>query len=302
MSEARESAVVDVGASTVFNSVGIDVGSSTTHLILSRLVVGRRDSHFHRKPEVLERRTIYRSPVIFTPFLDDSTIDHNAVLAFVQGSYREAGMPFEEVSTGAVICTGEAARRKNAQVITRALAKDSGKFVCATAGHHFEAMLAAHGSGSVELSHYFDGAVVNLDIGGGTSKRALMRDGAIQDTAAINVGARLVVFDADGTVRRAEPAGRAIAATLGIDVAWAALELRPAARSRRGDGSVDRGVSRPRTAVTARARAPGHRSAGAAAGPVDHERTAALRAQTVSPGVLGRSIRVRVRGTRVRHR
>jgi ethanolamine utilization protein EutA len=218
MSEARESAVVDVGASTVFNSVGIDVGSSTTHLILSRLGVGWRDSHFHRKPEILERQTIYRSPVIFTPFLDDSTIDHDAVLAFVQGSYREAGMAFEEVSTGAVICTGEAARRKNAQAITRALAKDSGKFVCATAGHHFEAMLAAHGSGSVELSHYFDGAVVNLDIGGGTSKRALIRDGAIEDTAAINVGARLVVFDADGTVRRAEPAGRAIAATLGIDV------------------------------------------------------------------------------------
>jgi len=205
MSEPRESAVVDVG-------------SSTTHLILSRLVVGRRDSHFHRKPEVLERQTIYRSPVIFTPFLDDSTIDHDAVLAFVRGSYREAGMPFEEVSTGAVICTGEAARRKNAQAITRALAQDSGKFVCATAGHHFEAMLAAHGSGSVELSHYFDGVVVNLDIGGGTTKRALIQGGAIQDTTAINLGARLVVFDSDGTVRRAEPAGHAIASTLGIDL------------------------------------------------------------------------------------
>jgi len=219
MTEARESAADAIGATTVFTSVGIDVGSSTSHLILSQLVIGRRDSHFHRKPEVLQRRTIYRSPVIFTPFRDDGSIDHDALLAFVQKSYREAGMPFEQVSTGAVICTGEAARRNNAGAITRALAKDSGKFVCATAGHHFEAMLAAHGSGSVELSHYFDGAVVNLDIGGGTTKRALIRDGAIENTAAINVGARLAVFDQDGTVRRVEPAGRAIAASLGIDVA-----------------------------------------------------------------------------------
>src|SRR5207302_3038475 len=139
-----------------------------------------------------DRRTIYRSPVTFTPFLDESTIDHDAVLAFVQASYREAGVGVGEIATGAVICTGEAARRRNAEAITKALAKGSGKFVCATAGHHFEAMLAAHGSGAVELSHHYDGATINLDIGGGTTKRALIRDGAIEDTAAINVGARLI--------------------------------------------------------------------------------------------------------------
>lgn len=218
MSEARESTILNLGSDTVFNSVGIDVGSSTTHLILSQLCVGRRDSHFHRKPEVLERRTIYKSPIIFTPYADVDTIDHEAVASFVQASYSEAGMSLEDVSTGAVICTGEAARRKNASAITGALAKASGKFVCATAGHHFESILSAHGSGSVEVSQFIDGVAVNLDIGGGTCKRAVIRDGIIEDTAAINVGARLIVFNEDGAVKRTEPAGRMIAAALGIDV------------------------------------------------------------------------------------
>ncbi|MEA2987442.1 MAG: ethanolamine utilization protein EutA, partial [Alphaproteobacteria bacterium] len=197
MSEAKESAQAgDTGGAfeTHFKSVGIDVGSSTTHLTISRLVVGRRDSHFHRKPEVLERVAIYRSPVIFTPFEDGGIIDHDAILAFVQRSYREAGIAVGDINTGAVICTGEAARRQNAKAITEALAKDSGKFVCATAGHHFEAILAAHGSGSVDLSHHFDGVTINLDIGGGTTKRTVIRDGVIEDTAAINIGARLIAL------------------------------------------------------------------------------------------------------------
>ena len=116
-----------------------------------------------------------------------------------------------------MICTGEAARRKNARAITEALASDSGKFVCATAGHHFEAVLAAHGSGSVEMSHLTTGPVVNLDVGGGTAKRSLISNGLIENTAAINVGARLIAMDADGVVVRAEAAGLAIAESLGID-------------------------------------------------------------------------------------
>jgi ethanolamine utilization protein EutA len=219
MSESREAGPAGFGGSDiVLKSVGIDIGSSTTHLTMSELVVGRRDSHFHRKAEVLDRRVTYRSPILFTPFLSEGTIDHQAVLDFVQNSYREAGVSVAEIDSGAVICTGEAARRRNAQVLTETLARDGGKFVCATAGHHFEALLAAHGSGSVEASHYFDGATINLDIGGGTTKRSLIRDGVIEHTAAINIGARLIEFSPDGRIRRSEPAAQVISRHLGIEV------------------------------------------------------------------------------------
>jgi ethanolamine utilization protein EutA len=218
MSESQEADRATGSTSeTVFKSVGIDVGSSTTHLTISELRVGRIDSHFHRKPEILERKAIYRSNVMFTPFRADGFIDHDAIRSFVQKSYSEAGIDVGDIGSGAVICTGEAARRQNAKAITESLAKDSGKFVCATAGHHFEAVLAAHGSGSVEVSHYFDGLTVNIDIGGGTTKRTLIRDGIIENTSAINVGARLIAIDANGIVTRCEPAGKTIAESLGID-------------------------------------------------------------------------------------
>ena len=103
---------------TRFTSVGIDVGSSTTHLTFSELVIGRLASHFHRKPEILSRRVIYRSPIMFTPFVLEGTIDHQAILAFVQQCYAEAGIDIDDVQSGAVICTGEAARRHNARIIT----------------------------------------------------------------------------------------------------------------------------------------------------------------------------------------
>jgi len=204
---------------TRYTSVGIDVGSSTTHLTISELVVGRLASHFHRKPEVLRREVIYRSPIMFTPFLPYGAIDHLAIQAFVERSYKKAGVAPDAITSGAVICTGEAARRQNARAITEALASDSGRFVCASAGHHFEALLAAHGSGSVDASHLTPGPVVNLDIGGGTAKRSLISNGIVENTAAINIGARLIAMDPGGTVVRAEAAGLAIAGSLGIDAA-----------------------------------------------------------------------------------
>lgn len=207
----------EVVSESRFVSVGIDIGSSTTHLMLSQLVVGRLDSHLHGKPEVLSRKVVYRSPVMFTPFVRSTVIDHEAVASFLRDSYSEAGIAADQVDTGAVICTGEAARKENSQRVTQALAADSGRFVCATAGHHFEAVLAANGSGSVEASHHLDGRVASLDIGGGTTKLSWISKGLIETTYAINVGGRLIAVDADGEVVRSEPAGRAIAASLGID-------------------------------------------------------------------------------------
>lgn len=221
MSDSKEAAVHTQALApneTRLKSVGIDVGSSTTHLTISELLIGRRDSHFHRKPEVLGREIVYRSPIMFTPFKSGGDIDHESVRQFVQKCYGEAGLDLQQIDTGAVICTGEAARRKNAEALTAALAKDSGSFVCATAGHHYEAILAAHGSGSVEVSHFVDCPTINFDVGGGTAKRSFIRDGVIENTAAINIGARLIEFDAAGTITRSEPAAQVIAQSLDIDV------------------------------------------------------------------------------------
>ena len=60
--------------------------------------------------------------------------------------------------------------------------------------------------------------VLNVDLGGGTSKLALVSRGRVVETAAINVGGRLVAFDANGRLERIEPAARAVAESLGIDL------------------------------------------------------------------------------------
>src|SRR5262249_59078761 len=134
--------------------------------------VGRPNSVVHRKPEVLERHLVYRSPIVFTPFLDDVTIDAAAIERLVAAAYGAVGVEPRQIDTGAVICTGLAALKHNAAAITAQLAAESGRFVCATAGHHFEATLAARGSGSVAASRRLDGLVANLDVGGGTTKLA----------------------------------------------------------------------------------------------------------------------------------
>ncbi len=208
----------NLGQETTIVSVGIDVGSSTTHLTISRIVIGRLDSHFHRKPEILRREVFYQSPVIFTPFQPDGLIDSKAISDFVNQNYQLAGVSERAVDTGAVICTGEAAKRENAKAITDVLARDSGRFVCATAGHHFEAILAAHGSGSVQASYDVDGIVINLDIGGGTSKRSRIVHGEITETTAINIGARLMAFDDDDRIVRLEDAAKRIAADVQLDL------------------------------------------------------------------------------------
>lgn len=181
-------------------SIGIDVGSSTTHLVLSRLELGRRNSAFHRKTEILRKTVIYESPILFTPFLSDDTIDVERIAKFVEASCAAAGIDRNKIGAGAIICTGEAAKRNNARQITNKLADAAGEFVCAAAGHHLEARLAACGSGSVAFSQMVPETVVNLDIGGGTTKRTLINHGSVEDTSAISVGARLLTTDSHGRI------------------------------------------------------------------------------------------------------
>lgn len=202
------------------NSVGIDIGSSTSHLIFSRLVLRRLGVALSSRFVVVQRDIVYESPILLTPYLDRTTIDTEALGAFIEEAYRQANLTPQAVDTGAVIVTGEAAKKKNAEAIAALFSAQAGKFVCATAGHNLEAILAAHGSGAVRLTLEAPGelTVMNVDIGGGTSKIAIVRGGAVVDTAALEVGARLVALNGDGRVDRLEEAGLKVAAAAGVEL------------------------------------------------------------------------------------
>jgi len=122
------------------------------------------------------------------------------------------------VDSGAVILTGEALKRRNARAIAELFAEETGKFVCASAGHHMECQMAAHGSGAIALSRGHNATLLNVDIGGGTTKFALIENGRILATCAIAVGGRLIVEDAQAVTRIEEPAQQLVDA-LGLKLA-----------------------------------------------------------------------------------
>ncbi|MDP2268650.1 MAG: ethanolamine ammonia-lyase reactivating factor EutA, partial [Deltaproteobacteria bacterium] len=191
--------------------------------MFSRLVLFRRGKEFFSGYTVVEREIIYRSTVILTPFINNNQlVDAAGLKDFIAQVYREAKITPAEIDTGAVITTGEAARKENTAAIIEALAGDAGKFVCAAAGPNLEALLAAHGSGAVKhsLQHHqgHHETILNVDIGGGTSKIALVKGGRILETCAINVGSRLIAWDTEGVITRIEEAGARVAAALGLKV------------------------------------------------------------------------------------
>jgi len=115
---------------------------------------------------VVGREIIWQSDIIFTPYLDDNTIDAEAA-GSVRGRRLYAGRRHRnEIDTGSIILTGEALKRTNARAIAELFAMDSGKFVCASAGHHLEAVLAANGSGTVARSRRDQRTLLTVDIGG----------------------------------------------------------------------------------------------------------------------------------------
>ncbi len=196
-------------------SVGVDIGSSTSHLVFSRIVLERLDSRY----VVTERETFYGSDILLTPYAEGETIDADRLGAFIRKEYADAKVEPGEIDTGALILTGVAVRRRNARAIGELFAQEAGRLVAVSAGDSLETIMAAHGSGAVARSIRDECAVMNVDIGGGTSKIAVCEAGRVTDRTALDVGARLVCFDADGRVYRTEEAGRRFAAELGIDVA-----------------------------------------------------------------------------------
>ena len=177
-------------------SVGLDVGTTTTQLIVSELDVENRAGAFS-VPElsITDRRILYESPVHFTPLLDESHVDGTAIRLIVEEEYKKAGISRQSVDTGAIIITGETSRKENARAVLDALADLAGEFVVATAGPDLESILAARGAGAVDFSAQTGKRVLHMDIGGGTSNLALIEDGKIIRTGCLNVGGRLVKLE-----------------------------------------------------------------------------------------------------------
>ena len=187
-------------------SVGLDVGTTTTQLIVSRLTVENRASAFAvPEMEITRRQVVYTSPVHFTPLKGQNLVDGQAIRSLVEAEYAKAGITPQQVDTGAVIITGETSRRENARTVLDALAQHAGDFVVATAGPDLESTLAARGAGAVELSEKTGKRVLHMDIGGGTSNLALVENGQIVATGCLNVGGRLLKFDPSGKVSYVSP-------------------------------------------------------------------------------------------------
>ena len=182
-------------------SVGLDVGTTSTQMVVSRLTVENRASNFAVPDmDITQRTVLYKSPVYFTPLLDESHVDGAAIRGIVEEEYRRAGIRREDVDTGAIIITGETSRKENARAVLDALADLAGDFVVATAGPDLESVLAAKGAGAVAYSRDTGKTVLHMDIGGGTSNLALIQEGKILRTGCLNVGGRLVKLDDQGRI------------------------------------------------------------------------------------------------------
>ncbi|MDD6643316.1 MAG: ethanolamine ammonia-lyase reactivating factor EutA [Firmicutes bacterium] len=187
-------------------SVGIDIGTTTTQLVISRLTLRNEGAAFS-VPQfaIAEKEVLYRSAIHFTPLLSDTRIDAAGVREIVAREYAASGFEKSDIQTGAVIITGETARKENAREVLNALSDFAGDFVVATAGPALESVLAGKGSGAQAYSEERQCTVLNLDIGGGTTNLALFENGKLKDTGCLNVGGRLMKFDPDGTLTYLSP-------------------------------------------------------------------------------------------------
>lgn len=176
-------------------SAGIDIGTSTTQLIFSRLTI-QNTAGFGKVPqtEITSKEIFYRSKIYFTPLLNRELMDGAKIKEILKTEYEKASLTPKDIQTGAIIITGESSRKKNAEQILHALSEYAGRFVVATAGPDLESILAGKGAGAADLSKQTGEIVINLDIGGGTTNLCAFRDGEILDTACLDIGGRLIRF------------------------------------------------------------------------------------------------------------
>ena len=236
-------------------SVGLDVGTTSTQLIVSQLTVQNRSSPFS-VPEmaIADRKILYRSPVHLTPLLEGNLVDGEKIRTLVEQEYKNAGISRSDVDTGAVIITGETSRRENARAVLAALSEYAGDFVVATAGPALESVLAARGAGAVAYSRETGETVFHMDIGGGTANLALIENGEITCTDCLNVGGRLVKITETGRVTYRSSVldglcdfspGDTLTPEMLIPIAWALTQALEMAAGRRPETEL---LARLRTA------------------------------------------------------
>ncbi|WP_341729133.1 ethanolamine ammonia-lyase reactivating factor EutA [Brooklawnia sp.] len=200
-------------------SVGIDVGTSTTEVVFSRLTIENVAGAFVvPRISIVDKTVSYRSQIYTTPLINPELIDVDALRAIVEGEYLAAGITPAEVHTGAAIITGETARADNAEQVLKALSELAGDFVVATAGPQLESVLAARGVGIDSWSKENPQVIANLDIGGGTTNIAAYRFGQLLGASCLDIGGRLVRV-ADGTISYVSQQIRRLAETSGIPLA-----------------------------------------------------------------------------------
>ncbi len=197
-------------------TVGVDVGSSTSHLVFSNLHLERDEESENRRFNIQDRNIIYEGQIINTPLLNPETIDVDALSSFLKEEYTRAGITPEDIQTGAVIITGETAKKQNARQLVAALSNDAGKFVAASAGPNFESVIAAMGSGATSRSALDNKTILSCDVGGGTANCAISINGEITSTSCVAVGGRLIAIDDLGIIRRIGDPAQTVLDHLGV--------------------------------------------------------------------------------------
>jgi ethanolamine utilization protein EutA len=184
--------------SEVIKSVGIDIGTTTTQLVISRLTVKNvAPGTLVPRMQITDKVVDYKSDIYFTPIKDHSIVDSDKIESLIRLEFEKAGVKPEDIDTGAVIITGETAKKENAKKISLQIAGLAGDFVVATAGGKLESIIAGKGSGAADYSKKNFCTVANIDIGGGTSNVGVFKNGKAIDSCCINVGGRLLQVDSN---------------------------------------------------------------------------------------------------------
>lgn len=198
-----------------FISMGLDIGTTTTQMIISRLEVTNRSGPTAVAQYDFSRRDVlFMSEVMFTPFDSQGNIATDKIEQFVHEQCATAHIALSDVATGAIIVTGESSKARNARDTVVALSERLGDFVVATAGPNLESVIAGQGSGASAYSKTHAARVLNIDIGGGTSNFAVFEAGRLIDTACLNVGGRLLQVDGQHHVTHAHAPALEVAADL----------------------------------------------------------------------------------------
>ena len=204
---------------TAILSVGIDVGTSTTQVVFSKLQMDNAGGYFSvPRVAIVDKEVVYKSEVYMTPLKTDVLIDTEALRDIVAAEFRKAGYRPEDTDSGAVIITGESARKENSDAVLKSLSDFAGDFVVSAAGPDMESLIAGKGSGAWQYSMDHHCRVANLDIGGGTTNVVLFEDGETAARGCLDIGGRLICMNPQGIITKVSPAAAVMAQAAGVSV------------------------------------------------------------------------------------